>query len=388
MSDSIFLLQPGEQLIEMQSAPYDSETLLQELLAKHPDLLAGSQIDSESPRRWLFVRREYGVPDEFGGINRWSLDHLLLDQDGIPTLIEVKRSTDTRLRREVVGQMLDYAANAVVYWPLEQIRAEFAATCSSRGSDPSQELQAFLEDQPAEAFWQNVKTNLQAGRIRMVFVADHIPKELRRIVEFLNVQMDPSIVLAVEIIQYVGSGMQTLVPRVYGHTSEAQTRKTIDGGGTRKWDEEAVLSELQQRHGKELREVAEKIVNWCRGKVTRVHWRGGKIDGNCFPMCDNDLGKQWIFNLSTTGAIGISFPDMRKNLPFSSPDLRKEYLRRLNEIPGMQLPADSFERYVAFKLQLLLPNENLDRFLSAIDWAVSKIREAEAPVAHTQVSVV
>ena len=28
-----------------------------------------------------------------------------------PTLVEVKRSSDTRIRREVVGQMLDYAAN-------------------------------------------------------------------------------------------------------------------------------------------------------------------------------------------------------------------------------------------------------------------------------------
>jgi 5-methylthioribose kinase len=41
--------------------------------------------------------------------------------------VEVKRSSDTRIRREVVGQMLDYAANAVVYWPLEMIRAKFEA---------------------------------------------------------------------------------------------------------------------------------------------------------------------------------------------------------------------------------------------------------------------
>ena len=32
----------------------------------------------------------------------------------MPTLVEVKRSSDTRIRREVVGQMLHYAANAVV----------------------------------------------------------------------------------------------------------------------------------------------------------------------------------------------------------------------------------------------------------------------------------
>jgi hypothetical protein len=45
----------------------------------------------------------------------------------VPTLVEVKRRADTRIRREVVGQMLDYAANGVVYWPLEQLRELFGA---------------------------------------------------------------------------------------------------------------------------------------------------------------------------------------------------------------------------------------------------------------------
>jgi hypothetical protein len=40
---------------------------------------------------------------------------LIIDQHAIPTLVEVKRSTDTRIRREVVSQMLDYAANADNY---------------------------------------------------------------------------------------------------------------------------------------------------------------------------------------------------------------------------------------------------------------------------------
>lgn len=40
----------------------------------------------------------------------------------------------------------------------------------------------------------------------MVFVADTIPTELRRIVEFLNEQIDPAEILAVEVRQFVGTG--------------------------------------------------------------------------------------------------------------------------------------------------------------------------------------
>jgi predicted transport protein len=230
MADSIFLLQGEDDLIQMESQPYDSEALLQTLLAKFPDLLAGGQIDSAMPRRWLLIKREMGIPAEEAGGDRWSVDHLFLDQDGIPTLIEVKRSSDSRIRRAVVGQMLDYAANAVVFWPVDVIQAEFGKTCDTDNVDPEDRLAEFLGDESdPDAFWRKVKTNLQAGNIRMLFVADEIPPELRRVVEFLNEQMDPAEVLAVEIKQYLGQGMKTLVPRLIGQTAEAARRKVGTG---------------------------------------------------------------------------------------------------------------------------------------------------------------
>jgi len=86
--------------------------------------------------------------------------------------------------------MLDYA-NAVVYWPLDQLRAEFEVGCTAKDTDPEEEILSHLGvEVETDALWKLVKTNLQAGRIRMLFVADRIPAEFRRIVEFLNQQMD------------------------------------------------------------------------------------------------------------------------------------------------------------------------------------------------------
>ncbi|MCO6043296.1 hypothetical protein NG895_05200, partial [Aeoliella sp. ICT_H6.2] len=224
----IFNLQDDGRLVEMNQQDFDTEDDFQSMLERYPDLLAGDQMRSDSPRRWLLIQREMGVADERDGADRWSLDHLFVDQDGIPTLVEVKRSSDTRIRREVVGQLLDYAANGVVHWPLEQLQAEFERQCDQDGVQPHERLEQFLgEDQDASWFWQQVKTNLQAGRIRLLFVADVIPKELQRVVEFLNEQMDPAEVLAVEIRHFVGQGLRTLVPRVVGQTAEAAGRKQV-----------------------------------------------------------------------------------------------------------------------------------------------------------------
>src|SRR4051812_11060643 len=137
MSGGVFVLKDATTLVEMKPATFVTEDDFQSLLADFPALLAGAQIDPLKPRKWLLVSREKSVPSEQDGSGRWAVDHLFLDQDGIPTLVEVKRQSDTRIRREYVGQMLDYAANGVVYWPVEEIRSHFEATSLAANKDPS-----------------------------------------------------------------------------------------------------------------------------------------------------------------------------------------------------------------------------------------------------------
>jgi hypothetical protein len=225
MSSGIFLITDGENLKEMESSLYESEDALQSLVAQFPRLLS-SYSEGGNAVQWLLVKREIGVPERENGSARWSLDHLFIDDQGIPVLVEVKRSTDTRIRREVVGQMLDYAANAVAYWPIEHIQSSFIAECEKNGDDSAEKLESFLGERMSEdAFWTTVKTNLQAGRIRMLFVADQIPNELKRIIEFMNEQMDPAEVLGIELKHFTDGKFRTIVPAVFGQTSMAQSRK-------------------------------------------------------------------------------------------------------------------------------------------------------------------
>ena len=216
MSGGIFLLQENDELVEMREQQYDSENLLQKLVAKYPNLLAGDHINKESPRKWILVSRELALPSNEENNGRWSVDHLFIDQDGIPTIVETKRSTDTRIRREVVGQILEYAANATLYWQINILRGKFEEQCELNGIDPEQCILEFTNEIDPDEFWNNVETNLKIGNLRMIILADEIPTELKRIVEFLNEQMKPAEILAIEVKQFVGNNMKTLVPRVIG----------------------------------------------------------------------------------------------------------------------------------------------------------------------------
>ncbi len=376
MFGKIFLLEENGSLQEMNESGYDSEDLLQSLLADYPDLLAGDQIDQTAPRRWLLVDREMPVPSSEGGSATWSLDHLFLDQEAIPTIVEVKRSTDTRIRREVVGQILDYAANAVAYWPIEQIIARFSLGCEKRGREPEDVLMEFLGDESNEDdFWQRAKDNLQAGKVRLVFVADLIPPELQRIVEFLNEQMDRSEVLAVEIKQFIGEGKKTLVPRVIGQTAEAMQKKNVTRKESRKWDRVAFLDELGKKTGQELESVAERIFEWAASKGLRIGWGTGIATGTFYPTFDYEGTAERTFYVSTNGNVSISFGVIKNHNPaFTGEDRLLDLLNRMNSIPGIYIGEEAISKGASFPLSALMDETSLKAFLDIFEWLIAETK--------------
>lgn len=373
MNGEIFLLN-NDELVTLAEQPYGSEELLQKLVAEHPHVLAGDQINPDAPRRWLLIRREQPLADEADGSGRWSMDHLFVDQDGIPTLVEVKRRSDTRIRREVVGQMLDYAANAVAYLSIEKIQANFAYTCELQKREPEDVLADFLgPDVEIESFWQAIKTNLQAGRLRLLFVADQIPKELRRIVEFLNAQMDPAEVLAVELKQFVGQSLRTLVPRVIGHTAEAE-RKQVGRRATKQWDETSFFKELERRHGVDDVSVARSVLAWADARFDRRVYGSGARSGSITPVIDSGGFDVSFFSLWTTGGIALNFEYLSRRPPFDDEELRAELVRKFGEVPGVSLATDALNTRPSFAYSPLRDEAARTKFCEAVEWAICQVR--------------
>lgn len=370
MVGGIYLIQ-GSQLVQMTERPYDSEDLLQRLLAEYPGVLAGDQMDRAAPRRWLLITREMAVPDAEGGAGRWSLDHLFLDQDGIPTLVEVKRRQDTRIRREVVGQLLDYAANAVVYWSPEVLKTSFEAACASRGvPEPASAVAEALGISLTEidGFWQAAATNLRAGRVRLVFVADEIPPELGRIVEFLNGQMNPAEVLAVEVRQYVGSGdLRMLAARVIGGRPPPPPPP-----GPRQWDEASFFAELEVRRGGAVAATGRTIYGWAQAEPWRVRYGRGAIDGPLYLRYAHGGQEYNVASLNTGGWFTFDLPALRRAPAFAGDETRLELLGRLAAIPGTRIRLDPSVSYPTVDVDVLRDEGDRHQLRAVLDWVGSE----------------
>lgn len=323
----IFTETADGQLIPMRpSAPPDEDSL-QELIGRFPEVISG---DGEP---LLLVRREQTVPDAIDGSARWSLDHLFVSRSAVPVLVEVKRATDTRIRREVIGQLMDYAANGVAYWQPGSLTQAFEKQCQLDGVDADIALAQFLEDEDPDEFWSQVDANLAAGRIRLVIAADAIPKELARIVEFLNEQMRCT-VLAVELTYFESEdGRRTLAPKIIGETertdlAKKKARPTPDPITVDEWIEKHIAP----RGGLTLQGTQHliKMVRDMGGMIT-VSEQQGSILAN---WTTEDGATTWPFVLGTNGRLGISFGWIKSRPALSDQAVRQSFLKRMHDAVG------------------------------------------------------
>lgn len=273
-----------EEMSRIRCKSEDRE--LQRILEVNPNLLPGDQIDPEDPRRWLLVKREMPVPSPDTGADRWSIDFLFSDQDAIPTFVECKRFADTRSRREVVGQMLEYAANGHYYWTKDTLR-EFAAETARKAGSTLEDRIAVLQppDQRSlEVYFDLLQQNLREGQLRIVFFLEESPQELRSVVDFLNRQMERSEVLLVEARQYSRAGTTIVVPTLFGYTEEARLVKrsvTITtAAGRKRWDRASYLADAETKLGSEHARVVEALLDHCLQLDCDVTWGTGSRNGS------------------------------------------------------------------------------------------------------------
>jgi hypothetical protein len=366
-------LNSGGDLTPLGEAPYTTEALLQDLLALNPALLATSPADPPL----LLIRREVPVYDDQNSNAHGTLDHLFVDAEGVPVLVEVKRSSDTRLRREVVGQMLDYATGAS-NWEVDRLRDWLAERCSAEGLDTDEILDAHTDD-PAD-FWQRVGDHLESGRLRLYFVADVIPPTLRAIVEWLNEQLKACTVLAVEVKQYLdANGQQTIVvPTVLGNTAKAEAEKGAGARKWRRWNLDQVRQELADHLSREDLAVADELLAWGKQRHLKSIFGHGVSLGSVQYGIDDGQRRIFPFVLYTDGSIEIPLLFMGNYAPYRSEQLRHAYRERFNQLGlASTLGPETISRRPSIKIAELRTLPDLKPFLDVLEWAL----EQDAPEA-------
>ena len=330
----------GQQTVSMARVHCrNEEKELQDLLEGNLQLIPGEQINAEEPRRWLLLKRELPVEDPATGENRWSLDFLLLDQDAVLTLVECKRFRDVRAKREVIGQMLDYAANAMYYLT----REKFGGFLDEQARRVRVDADTLVRDFDArdassvDALFENVRNKVAEGQVRLVFFMEEAPPELKSIVLFLNKQMERAEILIVEAKQFETDGDRIVVPTLWGYTEEARRIKktvTVRAASERKsWNEQAFYKDVERRlDARSAKTIVDLYNRLSTSAGIDIRWGSGK-DAGSFSAIDPRLAQRSFLSVFSDGRIWISLGWLR--LSPTELAFRDAYLAELQKIPAI-----------------------------------------------------
>ena len=205
-----------------------NEAWLQDLLFKHPGLIPGEELDPAF-ERLIPVCRELPVGGGF-------LDLLYVNRYGSLALVESKLWRNSQARREVVGQIIDYA-QAMAQWTYDDLVGAINKANASKGGDPLCEL---LNDNDEEhdvvEFQDAVSRNLQLGRFLLLIVGDGIQESVEQMVDYL--QAAPRLQFTLGLVElglyrlHEGKNDPLLVqPRLVVRTKEV-TRAVVEIKGT------------------------------------------------------------------------------------------------------------------------------------------------------------
>ena len=208
------------------------EAWIQETIRANPEILPVAEIE---PTFASLVSIGMEVPTKTG-----SIDNLYLNPQGYLTIVETKLWRNPEARREVVGQIIEYAKD-ISHWSLDDLEERVRSYNQKyRGSDLGvldTLRQADQIEKADESFILDaISRNMRRGKFLLLIVGDGIRENVEEMVDFLNETPQLQFTLAlVELHVYELDGTEDksrlVIPQIVARTREI-TRVVVRVEGT------------------------------------------------------------------------------------------------------------------------------------------------------------
>lgn len=196
----------------------NAEHPLRDLIHAHPQILPVAELEPEIGRI-VSVATEVNLP------GAGFIDVLLVSEFGRLIIVECKLWRNPQARREVVGQILDYARELARYG-YEDLQRVISSRVGRRGNVLYELARAAGSTMNEADFVDRVARDLAAGRFLLLIAGDGITEGTQRIGEYLGAQAGLAFDLGlIEIAEYrfadpvTGEARRIVQPRLLARTA-------------------------------------------------------------------------------------------------------------------------------------------------------------------------
>lgn len=188
-----------------------SEAEIQRLVELHPECLPIREIDP-------IFNGAISICTELN-TQAGAIDNFLITPSGLPLLVECKLWRNPESRREVVGQIIDYAKE-LSRWTISDLQREVSKRIENEDSLISRVRRHFPQVDEI-AFNDAVTLNLRLGRFLLLIVGDGIREGVEAITEYVQRHSGLHFTLGlIELPMFIcPDGARLVAPRVVARTS-------------------------------------------------------------------------------------------------------------------------------------------------------------------------
>lgn len=357
------LLIDGGKATPLNETKFTEEGKLQDYLEEYPTLIPLADIVEEASDL-LCIGREVSA-------GSGSIDLLCIDKDSLLTIVETKLRRNREARREVVGQIIEYASY-VSQWTADDVyRIANEYFTKSEKAPPSYRGKALDEimkdivgdDFSDEDFRIRIGQNLRDGRIRLIIAVDELIEQLRATVTFLNSHSNFDILL-LQVTDFEESKTKkVLVPMLFGYATKSAERGSRE---TKLWNEDSFLDDTKGRCEPKIADTVIKLYEFTKDNADEISWGKGATYGSfTFRKTSHGILVS-IFAITSTGSGWVCFGELvGKGV---KEELIQTFRIKLNEIPGINIPEDVIKlgKFPPIAVEALMKADNLNNFQDAV----------------------
>ncbi len=208
----------GLQRIPLDAKAFN-EDWIQKLIYNNPDILPINELETGFAPA-IAIGREVSTAAGY-------IDNLFISPDGYLTIIETKLWRNPEARREVVGQILDYAKelNKWTFTNLDNSVKQFNSLYNNNndGLLATVRKHTDLEETEEQYFIDNVNKNLKRGRFLLLIVGDGIRESVEEMVDYLTQTPQLYFTLALielQVYKFQSDNSLIVIPQLVTRTRE------------------------------------------------------------------------------------------------------------------------------------------------------------------------
>jgi hypothetical protein len=317
---AVLVKKKGGEWREAKVLRYFDEREFQKMLYSSPQLIP---VQGELTKTRVFI-------DEAGLTGAGYTDLIGVDNDGEIYLVECKLATNPEIRREVIGQILEYAS---FLW--EMSYEDFDSLFVKRKGNTLKGLltEGVVEGWEFEAFRGAVTENLKTGNFHLIIAVDEMSEQLEEIIGFLGKRGAGVRLQAIELQRYVQDDAEILVPQLHGEIFQFPKgdRKRVA------WSFESFFAEAKRRLSEERLTALTTLYEFSKHQTGWLSWGKGTTYGSVSVHIDR-ISSRSLYALTTNGHFVANFGQLQDGE--AALKFRDNLGQRLKNLGGLKVPAN------------------------------------------------